>query len=104
MEHYTDSTGLHRMDFVVSGGGGAPRYGYLGEPDLNDYVKANLASKVQLQHLVKPGPEKALTPHHFVVLHVDGEQVSLEVFAVGTGAAKFHPYPRMPVPMQDPAK
>ena len=32
VEHYTDATGPHRMDLVVSGGGGAPIYAYKGEP------------------------------------------------------------------------
>jgi hypothetical protein len=101
VEHYSDSSGTHRMDFVVSGGGGAPLYSYHGEPHLDDYLKANIGMKVQLQHLVKPGPEGALSPYHFVVFHVDGEQVNLEVFGVGDGAS-FHPYPGNTAALQDP--
>ena len=32
VEHYTDASGSHRMDLIVSGGGGAPIYNYTGEP------------------------------------------------------------------------
>src|SRR5207247_2202755 len=38
VERYTDATGPHRMDHVVTGGGGAPLYNYQGEPDLREYV------------------------------------------------------------------
>jgi hypothetical protein len=41
VEHYTDAGGLHRMDLVVSEGGGAPIYAYTGEPHVDDYKKAN---------------------------------------------------------------
>jgi len=102
VEHYTDNTGLHRMDFIVSGGGGAPLYGYVGEPNLDDYLKANRVAKVQLQHLVKPDPNGALTPHHFVVFNVDGQRVSLEFHSVD-GVAGFHPYPGDSVQLQNPA-
>lgn len=102
-EHFTDNSGLHRMEFIVSGGGGAPLYAYQGEPNLTDYLKANQGIKVQLQHLVKPGPEGTLSPYHFVVIHVDGERISLEVFGVGGGAG-FHPYPGKQVELQDPSK
>jgi len=54
VEHYTDAEGTHRMDLVVSGGGGAPIYAYTGEPDLQEYLKANEASKVTIEYLVKP--------------------------------------------------
>jgi len=100
VEHYTDNSGTHRMDFIVSGGGGAPRYGYQREPHLDEYLKANEGLKVQLQHLVKPGPEGALSPYHFVVLHVDGGRINLEVFGVGEGAG-FHPYAGNEVGLQD---
>ena len=59
VERYADATGPHRMDLVVSGGGGAPLYIYQGEPDLREYLKANESSKVTLEHLVKPGAEPA---------------------------------------------
>jgi hypothetical protein len=91
------------MDCVLSRGGGAPLYGYVGEPNLDAYLKDNRGIKVQLQHRVKPGPNGALSPHHFVVFHVDGQQVSLEFHSVDRGSS-FHPYPGDKVEMQDPAR
>ena len=32
VERYVDASGPHRMDEIVSGGGGAPLYAYVGEP------------------------------------------------------------------------
>ncbi len=101
VEHYTDNRGLGRMDYIVSGGGGAPRYGYAGEPDLSDYLQANRGLKVQLQHVVKPGSYGHLTPHHFIVVHVNGLSVSLEFHSVDA-KSNFHPYPDDKVDLQDP--
>jgi hypothetical protein len=101
VEHYTDNRGTHRMDFLVSGGGGAPLYSYHGEPNLDEYLKANQGMKVHLQHLVKPGSEGALSPYHYVVLHVDGDQINIEVFGVDWGAG-FHPYQSSQTGLQDP--
>ena len=103
VEHYTDNTGLHRMDFIVSGGGGAPIYDYMREPNLDDYLKANEGAKVQLQHLVKPGRAGASSPHHFVVFRVDGEDIGLEFHCVDVGST-FHPYPGDHVELQDPGR
>ena len=100
VEHYTDATGTHRMDLVVSGGGGAPIYSYSGEPDLRDYLKANEASKVQLEHLVKPGNQDSPTPYHFVVVHVDGEKLDLDVIGVDWGRG-FAPYRSNQVGLED---
>jgi len=103
VEHYTDHSGLQRMDCIVSGGGGAPLYGYVGEPNLKAYLKANRGMKVQIQHLVKPGPYGHLCPHHFLVLRVDGARVTLELHSVDSGS-NFHPYPNDQVELQDPAR
>jgi hypothetical protein len=100
VEHYADSSGPHRMDLVVSGGGGAPIYGYTGEPDLRDFVKANEASKVSLEHLVKPGNQDSPTPYHYVVVRVDGEKLDLEVIAVDWGRG-FAPYRSNKAELQD---
>jgi len=100
VEHYTDNSGTHRMDFLVSGGGGAPLYSYHREPNLDDYLKANKEMQVRLQHLVKPGPEGALSPYHFVVIHVDGEQINIEVLGVDWGAG-FQPYQSNQTGLQD---
>ena len=100
VEHYADATGTHRMDLVVSGGGGAPIYSYSGEPDLRDYLKANEASKVRLEHLVKPGNQDSPTPYHFVVVHVDGEKLDLDVIGVDWGRG-FAPYRSNQVGLED---
>jgi hypothetical protein len=91
VEHYTDSSGIHRMDLIVSGGGGAPIYPYTGEPDLRDYLKANEVSKVTLDHLVKPGNQDSPTPYHYVLVRVDGDKLDMEVIAVDWGRG-FAPY------------
>jgi calcineurin-like phosphoesterase family protein len=101
VEHYMDASGPHRMDLVVSGGGGAPIYAYSGEPDLREYLKANEASKVTLQHLVKPGVERGSNPYHFVIVRVDGDQLKMEVIAVDWGSG-FQPYGSNKVELQDP--
>jgi 3',5'-cyclic AMP phosphodiesterase CpdA len=91
IERYTDEAGAHRMDQVVTGGGGAPLYGYQGEPDTTAYVKDNAASKVQVEHLVKPGVRPGDNPYHFVIVRVDGKQLSLEVTGIDWGR-DFRPY------------
>jgi hypothetical protein len=90
VERYSDAAGRHRVDHVVSGGGGAPIYTYQGDPDVNDYIAAAQPLKVSLERVVKPGAAIAENPHHFVVVRVDGERLSLEV--IGTGPAAFGPY------------
>lgn len=102
VEHYTDNSGPHRMDCIVSGGGGAPLYPHLREPDLSEYLESNRGLKVQLQHLVKPGPYGAMSPHHFLVFHVDGEKVGLEFHSVDS-ISTFHPYPDNHTTLEDPA-
>jgi calcineurin-like phosphoesterase family protein len=101
VEHYSDANGPHRMDLVVSGGGGAPIYAYTGEPDLSDYQKANEANKVTLQHLVKPSVERGLNPYHYVIVRVDGEKLDMEVISVDWGSG-FQPYRSNKVELRDP--
>ena len=100
VEHYIDASGPHRMDLVVSGGGGAPIYTYSGEPDLREYLKANEASKVTLQHLIKPSVERGSNPHHFVIVRVDGDHLDMEVIPVDLGAG-FQPYWSNKIELQD---
>jgi hypothetical protein len=90
VEHYVDNGVTHRMDSLVTGGGGAPIYTYVGEPDLRGYIAANAAAGVRVDHLMKPGSTQDENPHHFVVVQVDGDQLSLEV--IGTGPAPYTPY------------
>jgi hypothetical protein len=92
IERFTDADGAHRMDHLVTGGGGAPSYTYRGEPKLHDYITAAAPMKVSLEHRVKPGPTIADNPHHFVIIEVDGDRLTLEV--VGPGPRGFRPYGR----------
>lgn len=102
VEHYTDATGEHRMDLVVSGGGGAPIYAYSGEPDLDGYRDANKSLNIQLQHLVKPGNQDAPTPYHYLIVRVDGDKLDMQVVGVDWGKS-FAPYRSNEVGLQDPS-
>jgi hypothetical protein len=95
VERYDDGGRTYRMDHIVSGGGGAPTYTYRGEPDLQPYLSANASQNVRIEHLFKPGALVEDNPHHFLILRVDGDRLSLEV--VGTGRAPYLPYGRQPV-------
>ena len=90
VERYTVAGASYRRDDVVSGGGGAPIYTYGGEPSVQRYVAAGAAENVRLEHMMKPGITAAENPHHFVVVQVDGDRLSLDV--VGTAATPFTPY------------
>jgi hypothetical protein len=91
VEHYTDNTGVHRMDLIISAGGGAPLYAYTGEPDTADYLAAGASAKVQLDHIVKPLPVATDNKFHFTILRVDGNKLSIEVVGLDAAAA-FKPY------------
>jgi hypothetical protein len=91
VERYDDQGVAYRLDTIVTGGGGAPTYTYNGEPDLRAYVTAGATANVRVEHLMKPGMTIAENPHHFVVVQVDGDKLSLEV--IGTGATAYTPYP-----------
>jgi hypothetical protein len=90
VERYEDNGVAYRLDDLVSGGGGAPLYVYKGEPDLQEYLARGADRKLQVEHLMKPGPTVADNPHHFVVIQVDGDHLSLEV--VGIGDQPYVPY------------
>jgi hypothetical protein len=89
IERYIDEGASYRMDQIVTGGGGAPIYVYSTEPDLTAYREQTAVQRLTLEHAVKPGPTAADNPHHFVVIQVDGDRLSLEV--VGSGVP-FAPY------------
>jgi hypothetical protein len=91
VERYDSAGVTHRMDTIVTGGGGAPIYGYIGEPDLRSYIAASPADNIRVEHLMKPGATAAENPHHFVVIQVDGDKLSLQV--IGTGGTDYTPYP-----------
>jgi hypothetical protein len=46
---------------------------------------------VRVEHLMKPGSTPEENPHHFIVVQVDGDRLSLEVVSVGPG--DYAPYP-----------
>lgn len=100
VERYKDATGSHRLDQIVSGGGGAPLYGYTGEPDLRAYLAENAASGVTLEHLVKPGLAPGENPYHYLVVHLDGENIGIEVIGVDWGRG-FQPYHTNAIPLQN---
>jgi hypothetical protein len=102
VERWQDATGAHRMDQIVSGGGGAPLYGYVGEPDLGPYLAAGKAEKLAVEHLVRPAVDPGANPFHYLVVHVDGEQVRLEVVGVDWGRG-FAPYRSTAASLVDPA-
>lgn len=90
-EHYEDATGKHRLDHVLTGGGGAPLYAYAGDPDTRTYIRQYAAEKVTLDRLAKPPYEPGGGAYHFVLVQVDGERLSLEVIGVDWGR-DFAPY------------
>jgi hypothetical protein len=90
VERYDDKGVTYRMDTIITGGGGAPRTGYIGEPDLRAYVAASPAENIRMEHLVRPGDSAAENPHHFTVVRVDGDRLSVEV--IGTGETAYTPY------------
>jgi hypothetical protein len=90
VERYTDAGTSYRRDDVVTGGGGAPIYTYTGEPDLTAYLADGRSADVRVSHLVRPGPEREDNPHHFLVIKVDGDRLSLDVVAIG--GLPFTPY------------
>jgi 3',5'-cyclic AMP phosphodiesterase CpdA len=100
VERYTDESGPHRLDQIVTGGGGAPLYGYTGEPDVRPYLAANAASGLTLEHLVKPGLAPGENPYHYLVVHVDGENIRIEVIGVDWGRG-FQPYRTNTIPLQN---
>jgi hypothetical protein len=78
----------------------APNYEYNGEPDLHDYLEANRAMKISFDHLAKPGMNPGDNSHHYVVVHVDGDKLSLEVIGVDWGTG-FAPYRSNQVDLED---
>lgn len=92
VERWVDKAGKkHRLDQIVTGGGGAPLASYQGEPDTGEYINADKAAKVELQHLVKPGAKAGDNPYHYVLVQVDGADVKMEVIGVDWGS-DFKPY------------
>lgn len=91
VERYEDATGKHRLDHVITGGGGAPLYAYAGDPDTRPYIKQFAAEKITLDRIAKPPYEPGGGAYHFVLVQVDGEHLSMEVIGVDWGR-DFAPY------------
>ena len=91
VERYEDSAGVHRLDHITTGGGGAPLYYFHGEPDVREYLKINAAEKVSLQQLVRPGMNPGDNPYHYLLVQVDGDHIRVEVVGVDWGRG-FQPY------------
>lgn len=92
VETWLDHDGKrHRLDQIVTGGGGAPLAYYHGEPDTGDYINSDKPAKIELQHLVKPGPRPGDNPYHYVLVTVNGTDVKMEVIGIDWGS-DFKPY------------
>jgi hypothetical protein len=92
VERYQDAkTNKYRMDVIVTGGGGAPLYGYRGEPRLTDYIGTNKVENITVEHLVRPGPKPGDNPYHYVIVRVDGSRLTYEVVGIDWGA-DYKPY------------
>jgi len=100
VERYTDASGAHRIDLVVSGGGGAPIYTYRQTPDTREYVRANAANEVRLEQIARPGIDPGSNPYHYIVVTVDGDRLGMEVFGVDWGVG-FKPYSNSKVALAD---
>ncbi len=87
VERYDDETGTHRMDHIVTGGGGAPIYTYRGEQNLKEGIPATPRDVVE--HITRPGAVAGDNPHHFVVFEVDGDRIWEKTIA--TVARPFTP-------------
>jgi 3',5'-cyclic AMP phosphodiesterase CpdA len=103
VERYRDTSGAHRLDQIVTGGGGAPAYAYTGEPDLGDYLDEGSVEQLKVEHLVRPSPDARLNPLHFIVISINGAEMRVEVVGVGRGRG-FAPYDgRATAVLADPA-
>lgn len=100
VERFEDSEGKHRLDHIVTGGGGAPLYAYRGEPDVREYLKTYAAEKVSLDHIVRPGLNPGDNPYHFLLVQVDGERIRIEIIGVDWGQG-FRPYRSNATELQD---
>ncbi|MEK7757039.1 MAG: hypothetical protein AAB385_07490, partial [Planctomycetota bacterium] len=62
-----------------------------GEPDLRQYRIDSGRDSARVQHLAKPGVDPGENAYHYVVVHVDGPRIRLEVIGVDWGRA-YQPY------------
>jgi 3',5'-cyclic AMP phosphodiesterase CpdA len=101
IERYRGADGAwQRLDHLVSGGGGAPIYTYSGPPDQRRYRRTSGNADVRLTQLVRPGRRERDNPYHFLVVHVNGDDIAVEYVGVDWGA-QFRPYGRPSVSLID---
>jgi len=101
VERYRAADGSwQRLDHLVSGGGGAPIYRYTGQPDQRRYRRTTGAPELRLTQLVRPGRKERDNPHHFLVVHVNGDDITVEYVGVDWGS-EFRPYGRTSVSLID---
>jgi hypothetical protein len=67
-EHYTDNTGLHRMDLIISAGGGVAAM-HTPSRTLRT-ISAGASAKVQLEHIVKPFPVAEDNKFHYTIIRM----------------------------------
>lgn len=92
VERYEDASGKkYRFDQVLTGGGGAPLYAYMGDPDVREYRKMFAAEKVVLDRIAKPAAEPGGNAYHYVLVTVEGEKIRMEVIGVDWGR-DYQPY------------
>lgn len=103
VERYQDkATNKFRLDMIITGGGGAPLYAYRGEPSTDAYKKMFEKEKIELEHLVVPGPKPGDNPYHYVLVQVDGTQLKLEVIGIDWGSG-YKPYQSNKTTLEPPS-
>jgi len=101
VERYDDGGKTHRMDHIVTGGGGAPTYTFKSEPNLDLYVKMAAPQKTRIEHLLRPSARIDGNPLHFYIIRVDDDKLSLEVVGVDAGPTIYLPYKRPRVELHE---
>lgn len=92
VERWQDAGGRrYRFDHILTGGGGAPLYEYKGDPDTRAYLNAHAEEKITLARVATPAAEPGGNAYHYLLVKVDGDEISLEVIGVDWGR-NFQPY------------
>ena len=72
-------------------------------PNSSRYVAGSSADSVRLEHLVRPGLDAGDNPYHYVIVHVDGPRLWVEVVGVDWGRG-FQPYRSARATLSDTAR
>ncbi|HJZ67767.1 MAG TPA: hypothetical protein VKF81_06585 [Blastocatellia bacterium] len=67
---------------------------------MREYLKANAAEKVSLDHLVKPGMNPGDNAYHYLLVQVDGDRIRVEITGIDWGR-DFRPYRSNATELQD---